>query len=140
MKSKKLITDNSYLSKKNDFVDNIEYKAWLEDIKSNIKNALVRASLKANSELIMLYWNLGKSIINKQSKSLWGDGLIKQLSKDLSSEFPEIKGFSERNLSYIKQWFKYYNDKISILQQPVAKLELESISQKLIEFKERQNS
>jgi hypothetical protein len=117
-----------------DFESNIEYMTWLDDIKNNIKTAQVRTSVKANSELIILYWNIGKSIFLKQSNSLWGDGLIKQLSIDLLREFPEIKGFSERNLSYIIQWFKYYQDKISILQQPVAEIDSESISQKLIDF------
>ncbi len=114
--------------------DNNEYKTWLEDIKKDIQQAQVRTSVKANSELIMLYWNLGKSIVYKQSISNWGDGLIKQLSKDLINSFPNIKGFSERNLSYIKQWYSFYKDNILILQQAVAELETEPISKKILEF------
>jgi len=99
---------------------NSEYNLLLSDLKQKIINAQIKASVRVNSELILMYWELGESIVRKQSQTTWGDGLIVQLSKDLMVEFPEMKGFSERNLKYIRQWFKFYNQDILIVQQVVA--------------------
>ncbi len=101
---------------------NSEYNLLLSDLKQKIINAQIKASVRVNSELILMYWELGESIVRKQSQTTWGDGLIVQLSKDLMAEFPDMKGFSERNLKYIRQWFKFYNQDIKIGQQVVAQI------------------
>ncbi len=101
---------------------NSEYNSLLSDLKQKIINAQIKASVRVNSELILMYWELGESIVRKQSQTTWGDGLIVQLSKDLMAEFPDMKGFSERNLKYIRQWFKFYNQDIKIGQQVVAQI------------------
>jgi len=101
---------------------NSEYNLLLSDLKQKIINAQIKASVRVNSELILMYWELGESIVRKQSQTTWGDGLIVQLSKDLMAEFPDMKGFSERNLKYIRQWFKFYNQDIQIGQQVVAQI------------------
>jgi hypothetical protein len=75
-----------------------EYKLWLADVKARVRNAQIKAALRVNQELLMLYWGLGADIVKKQSRSQWGDGLIDRLSKDLSAEFPDMKGFSRSNL------------------------------------------
>ncbi len=106
---------------------NSEYNSLLSDLKQKIINAQIKASVRVNSELILMYWELGESIVRKQSQTTWGDGLIVQLSKDLMVGFPEMKGFSERNLKYIRQWFKFYNQNIQIGQQVVAQNKLEFI-------------
>lgn len=97
----------------------IEYKQWLTDLKFRIRNSQIKAALKVNTELINLYWELGKEIVSKQEQSQWGDGLIKQLSSDLQQEFPEMKGFSTTNIKYIKRWYSFYNQDITIGQQVV---------------------
>lgn len=101
---------------------NSEYNSLLSDLKQKIINAQIKASVRVNSELILMYWEIGESIVRKQSQTTWGDGLIVQLSKDLMAEFPHTKGFSERNLKYIRQWFKFYNQDIKIGQQVVAQI------------------
>lgn len=101
---------------------NSEYNSLLSDLKQKIINAQIKASVRVNSELILMYWEIGESIVRKQSQTTWGDGLIVQLSKDLMAEFPHTKGFSERNLKYIRQWFKFYNQNIKIGQQVVAQI------------------
>jgi predicted nuclease of restriction endonuclease-like (RecB) superfamily len=88
--------------------NNDQYKNWLADIKQKIKLAQVKAAVKVNTELINVYWELGKEIIEKQDTANWGDALIDQLSKDLCSEFPDMKGFSRTNLFYIKRWYSFY--------------------------------
>ena len=101
----------------------VQYKQWLTDLKSRIRNSQIKAALKVNSELINLYWDLGKEIVSKQEQSQWGDGLIKQLSNDLQQEFPDMKGFSISNIKYIKQWYLFYYKGITIGQQLVGQLE-----------------
>ncbi len=73
---------------------NPEYKQWLAHLKAQIRLAQIKAALKVNAELIALYWQLGAEIIQKESFSQWGEGLIPRLSKDLLEEFPDMKGFS----------------------------------------------
>ncbi|MCE2929084.1 MAG: PDDEXK nuclease domain-containing protein [Candidatus Caenarcaniphilales bacterium] len=84
------------------------YKVFLQDLKSRVRLAQHRASLAVNKELIILYWNIGNSILEQQSKFKWGSKIIDNLSKDLKSEFPEMKGFSLRNLKYMRAFAKAY--------------------------------
>lgn len=86
-----------------------EYTHWLQEIKTKIKQAQVRAALAASRELILFYWDLGKSISNTLQKNTWGNKVIDQLSKDLASEFPGIQGFSRTNLYYIKKFYNYFS-------------------------------
>lgn len=96
------------------------YRTWLENIKLKVRNAQLKAAVRVNNELLVLYWELGADIIAKQAKAKWGDGLIEQLSKDLSAEFRDIKGFSRSNLMYIKKWYLFYSRNNAIVQQPVG--------------------
>ena len=70
-----------------------EYKSWLTDLKQQIKNTQIKAAVTVNSQLIMLYWDLGRQIVEKHDKAKWGSGFIEQLSQDLRNEFPEMTGF-----------------------------------------------
>ena len=94
------------------------YKDWLIGLKSKIRSAQLKAAVTVNTELITLYWDLGKMIAEKQTA--WGTGFLVQLSKDLKEEFPMMQGFSRRNLSYTVNFFQFYS--ASIWQQPVAKI------------------
>jgi predicted nuclease of restriction endonuclease-like (RecB) superfamily len=75
-----------------------EYKNWLVELKSTIQQRQIKAEVAVNSQLIQLYWDLGKQITEKQENAKWGSGFIDQLSKDLRTEFPGMKGFSISNL------------------------------------------
>ena len=57
----------------------------------------------------MLYWDLGRQIVEKQENAKWGSGFIEQLSRDLKAEFPDMKGFYVRNLNYCKQFYLFYS-------------------------------
>ena len=98
------------------------YRQWLIGLKSSIQKSQIKAAISVNSQLIMLYWNLGKEIIEKQEKAAWGSGFIDQLSKDLKNEFPEMGGFSKRNLEFIKQWVGFYNSENLNTKQLVSQL------------------
>ncbi|MDR1054237.1 MAG: DUF1016 N-terminal domain-containing protein, partial [Prevotellaceae bacterium] len=100
-----------------------EYKQWLGELKQRIRQSQIKAAIKINSELLRLYWDLGHDIVVRQMDAAWGSGFFEQLSKELRSEFPNMSGFSERNLYSIKQFYLFYNQNNIILQQVVAKLE-----------------
>ncbi|MCP5504310.1 MAG: DUF1016 domain-containing protein [Chlamydiales bacterium] len=86
------------------------YKGFLEEIKERIKQAQVRASLSVNKELVLLYWSIGQSILDKQVKEGWGSKIIDRMSKDLSVAFPGVSGFSVRNLKYMRKFAEVYSD------------------------------
>lgn len=98
------------------------FKVWVGSLKSEIRRAQIKASVKVNSELLHLYWHLGAEICEKQKTANWGDGFLRALSEELMREFPTMKGFSYRNLRCIKQWYTFYNHDNAIWQQVVAKL------------------
>lgn len=98
-----------------------EYKQWLIDLKHKVLSSQLKAAIKVNSELLNLYWELGADIVLRQQKAAWGDKLLTQLSHDLMSEFPDMKGFSVRNLKYMRQWYQFYSEN-EIGQQAVAQL------------------
>ena len=109
----------------------IFYSELLGEIKNRIRQAQVRASLSANSEMIFMYWDIGRMIHERQKEKGWGTGIIPRLAADLKNELPKIKGFSERNINRMLAFFREYPAK-SFLPQPVAKLnESKDISKKM---------
>jgi predicted nuclease of restriction endonuclease-like (RecB) superfamily len=98
------------------------YKKWLIEIKQSFQQTQLKAAVRVNSTLLEFYWQLGSEIIEKQKSSRWGDGFLKQLSQDLSAEFPAVKGFSLRNIKYIRQWYRFYMTDLAIGQQAVSQL------------------
>ena len=97
------------------------YAALLGSIKERIQTAQVRAALSVNRELVLLYWGIGREILLRQQEEGWGKNIIPRLSKDLSSQFPDMKGLSPRNLGYMKAFAEAWPDE-TILQQLAAKL------------------
>jgi predicted nuclease of restriction endonuclease-like (RecB) superfamily len=98
-----------------------DYATLLVDIKQRIRAAQMRATFSANAELVQLYWDIGRTIDHEQQQRGWGTAVIPRLARDLRRQFPEIKGFSERNISRMIAFFRAYPAP-SILPQPVAKL------------------
>ena len=101
---------------------NNEYKSWLKDIKQKVLQTQLKAAIQVNSTLLVFYWELGEDIVRRQAEANWGDGFLKQLSKDLMAEFPEMKGFSRRNLELIRQWHLFWNQSPEIAKQAVSQL------------------
>lgn len=96
-----------------------DYKSWLLDLKEKIRSTQVKAALAVNAALIQFYWELGRSIHEKQAT--WGSKFIEQLSKDLKAGFPEMQGFSKVNLLYTVRFFRFYQS--TIVQQAVEQLD-----------------
>jgi predicted nuclease of restriction endonuclease-like (RecB) superfamily len=97
------------------------YKKFLEDLKNRVSTSRYQAAKTVNKELILLYHHIGTEILNRQKEYGWGAKVIDQISKDLISEFPDMKGFSTRNLMYMRQFASEYQD-IQFMQQVVAQL------------------
>lgn len=98
-----------------------EYQDWLNTIKQRIHTTRMKVALAANEELISLYFEIGAQIVDRESRAQWGSGFIDAFSHDLRATFPELGGFSSKNLRYCRAFFRFYGDP-TIWQQAVAKL------------------
>ncbi|MBE9030472.1 DUF1016 family protein [filamentous cyanobacterium LEGE 11480] len=103
------------------FPDEENYIAFFSDLKTRIRQAQVKAALAINAELVMLYWQIGQDILQRQQVEGWGSKVITRLSKDLKREFPEMKGFSQRNLKYMRSFAEAYPDQ-EFVQQAAAQI------------------
>lgn len=116
---------------------NSDFKSWVSQLKQDIRSAQIRAAIKVNTELLRLYWRMGADIYEKQKFASWGDGWLKELSRELMTEFPDMKGFSHRNLKYIRQWYQFYNERITIGQQVVAQLDDVNVQQLVAQIQDK---
>jgi predicted nuclease of restriction endonuclease-like (RecB) superfamily len=100
---------------------NKSYISILSSLKTRIRSAQIKASISVNTQMIELYWEIGRVISMEQKRHKWGSKVVQRLSADLQAEFPGMKGLSYRNLDYMKNFYEKYQGFI-ILPQPVAKL------------------
>ncbi|OGQ88714.1 MAG: hypothetical protein A2512_03670 [Deltaproteobacteria bacterium RIFOXYD12_FULL_56_24] len=97
------------------------YADWLAELKGRIHIAQQRASLAVNRELVALYWQIGRDILERQAEQGWGAKVIDRLAHDLRTAFPEMKGFSRANLMYMRAFAEAWPDE-AIVQQAVGQL------------------
>lgn len=98
-----------------------DYADWLATLKQRIQGARQRALLSANAEQIRLYHDIGRDILNRQSREGWGAKVIDRLSSDLRAVFPDMKGLSSRNLKYMKVFAEHCPDR-QFVQQSAAQI------------------
>lgn len=84
------------------------YLQFLDELKTNIRQARQQATIAANAELLGLYWRIGQGILHQQDREKWGAKVIDRLARDLKSEFPDMQGLSPRNLKYMRQFAAAY--------------------------------
>lgn len=101
--------------------DEDNYFALLNELKSRIRSAQIKAAIAVNQELVLLYWHIGQEILLKQSEQGWGAKVIERLARDLKHEFPNMKGFSRSNLLYMRAFAEAYPDQ-QIVQQAVGQI------------------
>ena len=97
------------------------YNIWLMELKERIHIAQQRATLAVNRELILLYWQIGRDILDRQAEQGWGAKVIDRLAHDLRSAFPQMKGFSRTNLMYMRAFAEAWQDE-AIVQQAAGQL------------------
>ena len=97
------------------------YEIFLNDLKTRIRTAQIKAAQAINTEVTLLYWEIGCDILQRQKTEGWGSKVIKRLSSDLKREFPELKGFSSRNLLYMRKLAEAYPDR-EIVQRVAAQI------------------
>ncbi len=95
-----VISENFHADK--DYID------WLQEIKSRYQKIRSRVALQANYGVLEFNWLLGRDIVQKKAETRWGTGVVNQLSLDLRNTYPDVKGFSARNLYYMKEWYEFY--------------------------------
>jgi predicted nuclease of restriction endonuclease-like (RecB) superfamily len=97
------------------------YSDWLAELKTRIHAAQQRATLAVNHELVLLYWQIGQDILDRQAKLGWGAKVIDRLAHDLRAAFPEMKGFSPRNLKYMRAFAEAWPE-AEFVQQAAAQI------------------
>lgn len=97
------------------------YQDYITSLKKEVIQCRMKALLSVNKELILLYWKIGKKILEMQKKEGWGAKIIQQISKDLKFEFPDMTGFGERNLKYMRKFAFEWED-FQIVHQLAAQI------------------
>lgn len=97
------------------------YADWLQELKTRIHSAQQRATLAVNRELVLLYWQIGRDILARQAEQGWGAKVIERLAYDLRTAFPDMKGFSPRNLKYMRAFAEAWPE-LEFVQQAVAQI------------------
>ncbi|MFL9959389.1 PDDEXK nuclease domain-containing protein [Paraburkholderia nemoris] len=98
-----------------------DYRRWLAELKQRVERARLRAVTSANRELVTLYWQIGREILDRQQRKGWGAGVVDQLARDLKAAFPDMRGFSPRNLKYMRSLAQAWPG-AEFVQQPAAQL------------------
>lgn len=114
-----------FVTSKNFHGDN-DYVEWLKEIKSRYQAIRNRVVMQSNYGALEFNWLLGRDIVQKRAESRWGSGTVNQLCLDLKAAYPDVKGFSVRNLYYMKEWYEFYmadEAHKEILHQVGAKLQ-----------------
>ena len=100
--------DTPHFVSSHDFHGDADYIAWLSELKTRYQHIRSRIALQANYGMLEFNWLLGRDLVEKKAEQRWGAGVVEQLSLDMRAEYPDIKGFSSRNLWYMKQWYLFY--------------------------------
>lgn len=108
---------------KNNKTSLVLYGNLLSDIKTRIRQTQVKATLSANAEMILMYWDVGRMIQERQDREGWGTAVIPRLARDIRNELPEEKGFSERNIKRMLRFYREYPNILPIMPQAVAQLQ-----------------
>lgn len=97
------------------------YLKFIEEVKAEIQKQRISVVLNANSSMICLYWNIGRAILKKQEEEGWGAKVIDRMANDLKEAFPEMSGFSPRNIKYMRKFAESWPD-FEIVQRVVAQI------------------
>ena len=97
------------------------YKSWLTELKQNISQVRLQTSMQVNANMLLMYWYIGKQILEKQELHGWGAKVVEVLAQDLQKAFPDTKGFSVRNLKYMRRFVELYSPTLEVYSLPKNK-------------------
>jgi predicted nuclease of restriction endonuclease-like (RecB) superfamily len=86
-----------------------DYTSFLTEVKGRIQTARLQAGRAVNRELVMLYWDIGRGIVEKQQTAGWGEAVVERLAADLRAEFPDMRGFSSANIWRMRQLYELHS-------------------------------
>ena len=115
-----MVNDNRDQSGMEPFASD-SYSQFLAELKTRIQAAQVCASLAVNRELVLLYWRIGRDILDRQDREKWGATVIDRLATDLKRSFPDMKGLSPRNLKYMRAFAEAWPEE-PIVQTVLAQI------------------
>lgn len=95
------------------------YSQLLDELKTRVRAAQLKAAVAANRELIQLYWDIGRMIVERQQHEGWGQGVIDRLANDVRQAFPSLRGFSRSNVFRMRAFYLAYQPSSEIVAQPV---------------------
>jgi predicted nuclease of restriction endonuclease-like (RecB) superfamily len=110
------------------------YAELLEDLKGRVRTAQLKAARAVNRELIQLYWDIGRLIVERQEREGWGKAIVDRLAKDIQKAFPGLQGFSPRNVWRMRAFYLAYTKEVTILPQAVAELDGVNLPQAVAEI------
>lgn len=103
------------------------YVEWLADLKQRFTASQTKAAVIVNKELLEFYWSLGRDLVTLHAEEKWGEGILNQFSLDMKKSFPGTTGFSVTNLKYIKRWYLFYYERVTIGHQLGDQLKMPEI-------------
>jgi len=106
----------------NEIVTHGDYRQALETVKQRIQAAQVRAVLAVNAELLVLYWDIGRTLTNLQQERGWGAAVVEQMAKDLQSAYPGMAGFSRTSLFAMRQFYVFFSAQHEFVPQAVGQI------------------
>ncbi len=98
------------------------YVEWLSDVKIRFRQSQIKASIRVNTSMLEFYWSIGRDLVALRAEKRWGASVVKQFALDMRQAFPDIKGFSDSNIKYIKRWYLFYYEQVAKSQQAVDQL------------------
>jgi len=113
-----------------------KYVEWLTDVKTRFRHSQIKASVRVNTSMLEFYWSIGRDLVALRAEERWGAGVVKQFALDMRHAFPDITGFSDSNIKYMKRWYSFYYERILKSQQVADQIEVEEKSQQVADFLE----
>jgi predicted nuclease of restriction endonuclease-like (RecB) superfamily len=110
------------------------YAELLEDLKGRVRTAQLKAAVAANRELVRLYWDLGRLIVERQEREGWGKAIVDRLASDVQKAFPGLKGFSPGNVWRMRAFYLAYTKEVTNLAQPARDLDGQNLPQPVAEI------
>lgn len=95
-----------------------QYVKWLSEVKMRVKQAQTKAIMQVNTSMLELYWSIGRDLVALHPEEKWGKGVVRQFALDMRNAFPNVTGFSDTNVKYMKRWYVFYSQCDTISHQP----------------------